>query len=88
MRNFLQNEWPQLQQIYLCKYLDSLDFNNISNQGIIVVMQRSLPLNILHVRNYLFYSGKNNITAEGLRLMPNCNFARLTSLELSKNIFT
>ena len=58
-------------------YLDDLDRNNIGNQGIILLMQRQLPLSKLYVRNYSLYSDNNNITADGLRLMPNCNWIQL-----------
>ena len=71
----------------LGNYLHDLDYNNIANQGMILLMQRQLPLSELYVRNYSLYSANNNITADGLRLMPNCNFSHLKSLDLSNNIF-
>ena len=71
----------------LGNYLDDLEYNNIGNQGMILLMQRQLPLNVLYVGNYSLYSDRNNITADGLRLMPNCNFIHLMSLYLSNNIF-
>ncbi len=58
-------------------YLDNLAANEIGNQGMILLLERQLPLNKLDVSNYLLYSGSNNITAEGLRLIPNCNWIQL-----------
>ena len=61
----------------LGNYLYDLGYNNIGNQGMILLMQRQLPLSQLDVCNYSLYSGDNNITADGLKLMPNCNFSQL-----------
>jgi hypothetical protein len=52
-----------------------------------LLMQRQLPLNQLNVGNYLLYSDYNNITADGLRLMPDCKFSQLKYLVLGNNIF-
>ncbi len=71
----------------LSNYLDNLGNNNIGNQGMILPMQRQLPLNKLDVSNHSLYSGINNITAEGLRLMPNRNLSHLKWLKLGNNIF-
>ncbi len=49
-------------------------------------MQRQLPLSKLYVGNYSLYSGNNNITVDGLRLMPNCNWIQLKYLDLGNNI--
>jgi hypothetical protein len=40
-----------------------------------LVMERQLTLNRLDFCIYLLYPASNNITAEGLRLMPNCIFS-------------
>lgn len=61
----------------LGNYLDNLDLNNIGSQGMILVMERQLPLNRLYVSNYYFYPGDNNITSEGLRLISDFNFFQL-----------
>jgi hypothetical protein len=87
VKNLLQNEWPQLQQLSLGNYLDNLGRNNIGNQGMILLLERQLPLIELNVGNFLLYSDNNNITAEGLRLMPNYNFSHLRWLSLSNNLF-
>ena len=50
-------------------------------------MQRQLPLKGLYFGNYLLYLDNNNITTEGLRFMPNCNFSQLKWLSLRNNIF-
>ncbi len=71
----------------LSNYLDSLGWNNIGNQGMLLLMQKQLLLSQLDVGKYLFDSANNNITQEGLRLMPNCNFSRLKLLSLRNNIF-
>jgi hypothetical protein len=68
-------------------YLDNLGGNNIRNQGMILLLERQLPLNNLDVSNHSLYSGSNNITAEGLRLMPNGNWIQLKLLYLGNNIF-
>ena len=71
----------------LSNYLDNLGRNNIGNQAMILLMQRQLPLSQLDVCNYSLYSGDNNITADGLRLMPNCNWIQMKYLHLRNNIF-
>ncbi len=71
----------------LGNYLDNLDYNNIGNQGMILLMQRQFPLSHLYVSNYLLYSDNNNITVDGLRLMPNCNWIQIKYLYLGNNIF-
>jgi hypothetical protein len=53
----------------------------------ILLVERQLPLNVLDVSNYLLYSDENNITADGLRLMPNGNLSQLKYLVLRNNIF-
>jgi hypothetical protein len=53
----------------------------------IVLMQRQIHLNVLSIRDYLLYSDNNNITAEGLKLMPSCNWIQLKWLNLGYNIF-
>jgi hypothetical protein len=75
--NLLQNGWPQLQKLCLSNYLDNLDNNNIGNQGMLLLMQRQLPLNALIVSNYSSYTDNSNIKAEGLRLMVNWNWIQL-----------
>ncbi len=87
VKNLLQNEWPQLQKLWLGNYLDNLGYNNIGNQGMILLLEKQLPLNCFDVSNHLLYSGSNNITAEGLRLMPNSNWIQLKLLYLGNNIF-
>jgi hypothetical protein len=71
----------------LRNYLDNLDYNNIGNQGMILLMQSQLLLSNLYVSNYSLYSDYNNITADGPRLIPNCNWIQLKLLDLSNNIF-
>ncbi len=71
----------------LGNYLNNLGQNNIDNQGIITVLEKQLPYSKLDVGNYLLYSDDNNITVDGLRLMPNCNFSHLKWLVLRNNIF-
>ena len=71
----------------LSNYLDNLACNEIGNQGMILLLEKQLPLNKLYVGNFLLYSDGNNITAEGLRLMPNSNWIQLKWLELGNNIF-
>ncbi len=61
----------------LGNYLDNLGNNYIGNQGMILLMQRQLPLNKLYFSNHSLYSDGNNIKAEGLRLMPNSNWIQL-----------
>ncbi len=78
----------QTQITLLGNYFDNLGSNNIGNQGMILLTQRQLPLDWLYVDNYLSYSDKNHITAEGLRMMPNCNFNQLKKLRLGNDIFT
>ncbi len=51
-------------------------------------MEKKLTLNILYVSNYSLYSDNNDITVDGLRLMPNCNWIQLKFLGLRNNIFT
>ncbi len=71
----------------LSNYLDNLGRNNIGNQGMILLMEKQLPLNQLGVSNYLLYSDSNNITVEGLRPMPNSNSIQLKQLDLGNNIY-
>jgi hypothetical protein len=65
---------------------DHLDFNSIGDQGMIYLVERQLPLHTLSACNNLLYAGQNNIAAEGLRLMPNCNFLQLKQLDLSNSM--
>jgi hypothetical protein len=51
-----------------------------------LLIQRQLPLHRLDVGNYLLYSAANNITAEGLRLLPNYNMSQIKHLNLGINI--
>ncbi len=71
----------------LSNYLDNLGQNHIDNQGIILVLEKQLPLDKLYVGNYLLHTDNNNITVDGLRLMPNCKFSHLKWLVLRNNIF-
>jgi hypothetical protein len=50
-------------------------------------MQKQLPLTDFRLSNYLLYSEQNNITADGLRLMPDCKLNQLKNLRLGNNIF-
>jgi hypothetical protein len=71
----------------LSNFLDNLGYNNIGNEGMILLMQKQLFLIQLNVCNYSLYSDNNNITADGLRMMPNFNCIQLKYLHLSNNIF-
>ncbi len=71
----------------MSNYLDNLGWNNIGNQGMILLMQSQLHLNKLSVSHYLLYPDQINLTADGLRLMPNCNISQLKYLDLGNNIF-
>ena len=53
----------------------------------VLLLERQIPLSKLDVRNYFLYSDGKNITADGLRLMPKCNWVQLKYLNLSNNIF-
>jgi hypothetical protein len=52
-----------------------------------LLLDKQLPLTWLSVSKYLVNLDKNNITAEGLRLMPTSNLAQLNCLVLSNDIF-
>ena len=54
-------------------FLDNLEYNNIGSQGMVLVLERQLDLKMFSVSNNLSNSDENEITAEGLRLMPDCN---------------
>jgi hypothetical protein len=51
------------------------------------LLERQLPLNGLSVCKYLLYVDTNQITVEGLQLMPNSHFSQLNYLNLGHNIF-
>ncbi len=73
--------------IILRSLCSDIDHNNIGSQGMMLLLDKQLPLTWLSVSKYLVNSDKNNITAEGLILMPTSNFAQLNCLVLSNDIF-
>ncbi len=73
----LGNEWPQLKNLWLGCYFNNLGKNNIGDQGIVLLIERQLPINRLAICNYVLDTGNNNITVKGLKSMLNFNCSEL-----------